>query len=237
MEPFKQLAVHYMCPFSQRVLFVAALKNLDVDIVEVDLMNPSEWFRDLNPSIEAPALKIIHGEKVIRLAQSHDISIYFNSFPGQNLYPMLGDHPDPTAKSEIDDFIKTKICKAGSYLYSVIYYGPNEEALKEFKKFISFLEELMENGQFLMEKQVGFREVSMADVMLYPFVERYVALEEHTRGALDNTPGLHKWFERMNEFSWIQKYKVPLHRHKKLYQIRTGPGDYQPFTLPITLYD
>ena len=239
MDTKTEMAIHYLCPYSQRVLFTSKFKDLNIELVEVDLANPSPWFLDLNPSVEAPALKITEGEKVTRMVQSVDISIYLNSFPGPNLYPTSSEDGEiiPQAKEEIDFFVRTKISRAGSYFYSVIFCEPEAKDLEDFKAFVGYLEGVMTNGQFVMKEKLGYEGVTLADVMVYPFIERYIAYEEHCKGALDNTPGMHQWFEAMNRFSWIQAYKVPDNRHRKVYEIRTSPGEYQPLRLPISFYD
>lgn len=239
MDIRMEMAIHYLCPYSQRVLFVSKFKDLNIEMIQVDLANPSPWFLDLNPSVEAPALKITKGEKVTRMTQSIDISIYLNSFPGPNLYPTsnLNGEIITQAKEEIDNFMRTKIARAGSYFYSVIYCRPDPKDLEDFKTFVGYLEGLMKNGQFVMQESLGYEEVTLADVMLYPFIERYIVYESHCKGALNNTPGMHSWFEVMNRFSWIQAYKAPDNRHKRVYEIRSSPGEYQPLRLPISFYD
>lgn len=233
-----ELAVHTLCPYSQRALYVAAFKGLQFDLIEVDLANPSEWFLELNPLCEAPALKVTRNGQVFKLTESLNVSEYLNSFPGRSLYPIWHGKIDPLEKGIVDVFVKNQLGTAGSYLYN-FFYCPNASAeqTQEFKNYLNTLNAMTENGNYFLHKTLGRNEMTMADVMIYPIIERYMAYKDFYQGLFEPYTSLLSWYNRMSAEPWIQAYKAPINRLQKIYHIRREPGDYRPLSLPSSLYD
>lgn len=232
-----ELAIHYCCPFSQRALFTASYKGLNLKIVEVDLSDPSDWFLDLNPLCETPALKLNQNGTIYKMTESLNVSEYLESLPGPNLYPYYQGTVDPLSKAAIDCFIK-KYYTQIFWLMSVIVFGnPTTENVREFSSYVDVFENNMEDGHYVMHKILGIDQITFADIMILPFIERFFAFKEHCRGVFDNRPGIEAWFKRISQEEWAKPYIVPERRLKKMYEIRMIPGEYRPLKLPVTFYD
>ena len=232
-----ELAIHPLCPYSQRALLTAAFKGVHVNIVEVDLAHPSEWFLDLNPLGETPALKITRNGQVFKLTESFNVSEFLNSYQGPSLYPIKDGAVDPLEKAQIDVFFKLQFSSIASHIYYSVFQDPTPEKLQEFRDFVNNLEVLMENGNYVAHTVIGRNELTIADVMIYPQIERYIAYKEHCHGVFDSAVGVMAWFEKMSSEPWVQAHRVSVHRLMKIYRSRREDTDYHPLTLPVTLYD
>ncbi|OMJ67810.1 hypothetical protein SteCoe_34932 [Stentor coeruleus] len=233
-----ELAVHTLCPYSQRALYVASFKSLKFDLVEVDLSNPSKWFLEINPLCEAPALKVTRNGQIYKLTESLNISEYLNSLPGRSLYPIYYGKIDSLEKGIIDIFIKNHLNTAGSYLYNFFYNkSATKEQTEEFRNYLNILNIMTENGYYFLHKTLYRNEMTMADVMIYPIIERYFAYKDFYQGLFEPYTHLLSWYNHMSSESWIQTYKAPINRLQKVYHIRREPGDYKPLVLPSSLYD
>ena len=231
-----ELAYHPLCPFSQRALFVADFKGIQVTKTLVDLANPSEWFLDLNPLQETPALKLTRNSEVYRLTESLNICEYFNSFPGPSLYPLLNGQINRLEKGIIDVFIKLHLSDFVYHFNNCLFNEPDAEKIQEFRNFITFLENHLEGGNYVMHKTLGRNELTIADVAIFSFVERLVAWKDHAHGLLNNASGLLAWYEKLSQEPWISANKVPLNRLHKIFEIRKQ-AEYKPLALPLEIYD
>jgi glutathione S-transferase len=229
-----------MCPYAQRALYTSSFKKLQVEIYHVSLAHPSAWFLEINPSGETPSCRVSSGGREFKLSESLNISEYLESFPGPYLYPRLPiGKREPLTKCLIDVFIKHQIARFCSTLYSIYY--KNEYSDDEKKEIIAAFLDInssVEKGRFVMHKVLHRIELTFADVMLLPFVERMSAfkddLPEFVR-LLDLT-SLWKWFDNMMEMEWTQEHRVPVHRLKNMFRMIKS-GEYSGLELPVTKYD
>ena len=82
-------------------------------------------------------------------------------------------------------------------------------------------------------------EMTMADILLYPFIERIWALrssflQEMTTGI--NLEGTWQWFHRMSSFEFIQRFRAPEHRLRKVISLIKAKK-YPGLVVPVTVYD
>ena len=235
-----ELVVHPLCPYAQRALYANSFKNSPAELVLVSTANPPDWFLDLNPLGEVPALKVTKDGQIIKLTESLNISEYFDSFPGPHLYPRLDSgEVDSISKCLIDMFIKNKIGRLISAFYSLIMqsaFTPEEqkeieEALKEFNDFV-------ENGNSVMHKVLNKNEINFADVMVLPFVERILIILETAPDFVRNLDlgNLNLWYKNVGEQPWAVQQRAPPHQLKNLFN-QAQTGGYQGLELPLSKYD
>ena len=233
-----ELIAHPLCPYARRALYSLAFKGVPATITHVDVSKQEPWFLEINPLGEVPALKITSEGKLFKLSESLNVSEYFDSFPGPALYPRNPDGSlNALEKGLLDVFIKLQLSDLGSQFYN--YFIKEEpDAGKGFKEVLVQLNGYAENGNFLAHKLLGRNELTIADVIAFPFIETFFGLKQKAEDIWTevNPEGLTAWYAKLSEFPWIQAHKVPEHRfHKLLHLIKTG--QYSGLALPLFIYD
>lgn len=233
-----ELHVHYLCPYAQRALYVKAFKRIDCQVIEQDLSVKSESLYAVNPLGKVPALKIFEGEDIFNLYESFQVCEFLDSFPGPSLYLRTCQNFDPLCKALIDQKIKGDIDSFVSAFVPFWWKTPTAQDKTRAQNMIQQINKRLENGKFFMHEEFG-DVVTMVDIMLYPFIERVWALRESFLSEM--TTGLDlsntwKWFERMSGFEWIQQYRAPEHRLRKVIR-NIKENRYSGLALPVTVYD
>ena len=235
-----ELLVHPMCPYAQRALYTSSFKRIPVEIHHVSLANPSSWFLEVNPMGETPSCRVTHKGFVYNLTESLNISEFLESFPGHSLYPRTQDgERDPIAKCIIDVFIKIKIGRFASTLYSIYWKNEyNDDEKRELVEAFLDMNSCVEEGNFVMHKKLHKNEITFADVMLLPYVERMSAFKEVLPGFLKelNLDSLWRWFDNMMSFDWTREHRVPASRLLNMLRIIKS-GKYNGLDLPVSQYD
>ena len=233
-----ELHVHYLCPYAQRALYVKSFKGIDCRLIEQDLSMKSSSLYAVNPLGKVPGLRVVDEGTVYNLYESIQVCEYLDSFPGPCLYPRIGDMPDPLFKALIDEVINTEIGGFVSAFVPFWWKTPTEKDKVRARRMFSIINKRVEGGKFVMQEVLG-DVLTMADVMLYPFIERVWALregflEEMTTG--NDLSSTWKWFARMCEFPWIQQYRAPEHRLRNLIGL-IKKNQYPGLALPLEIYD
>jgi glutathione S-transferase len=234
-----ELVVHPLCPYAQRALYTSSIKQVPLSITEVSLANPPDWFLELNPLGEVPSCRVTRDGQVFKLTESLNISEFLDSFPGPALYPRLeSGEKDPVAKCLIDVFISHKVQRFAGAFYGAVYSSEqSDEEKKEIQEAFLLINSFVEGG-FAMHKILNKNELTFADVMLLPHVERLSAFRDQLPEfvkALDLTH-LWKWFELVTALEWTTQHRASISRLKKSLQIYKS-GEYKGLDLPVTLYD
>jgi glutathione S-transferase len=229
-----------MCPYAQRALFVVAYGQPDVELVEVDLANRSQEFKEANPNGKVPTLIVRVGDKTYNAYESMHVSEYLDSLGQRSLFP---DHPDPRVKSLFRSLIKLHLANIEPFIQSLpimFFRTPNERLVNKSKKTLRLLNNFyLAGGQFFMTPVTGHQEVTFADVMLYPFIERLIATKTSMAKGVyegENYASIKLWFDRMSQLDFIAKYAVPSHRIQNLY-LYVHSGSYRGLTMPLSTYD
>ena len=233
-----ELVVHPLCPYAQRTLYTSSFKSIPAEIIHVATFEPEAWFLDLNTLGEVPVLKITKGETVYKLTESLNISEYFDSCPGPALYPRASDGKvDPIKKGIIDVFIKNKIGRFISAYYSVMYWKPSEEEIAEFHQIFTEISGYLEEG-YILDKVFETHQITFADLMILPYVERIHALKDQFPENLhiDGLPVILAYYERVSAEPWAQTHKAPPSRLVNGLAKVKAHG-YEGLRLPITYYD
>jgi len=189
-----------ICPYCQKVQIALMLKNIRHEIEEIDLKNKPDWFFSISPSGTVPILKV--GEEII--SESEIINEYL-----EDAYPhtdsLRGKNAVQSAK--IRQWITWFNQKLVSHFYQLLKATDSTQQEEQARQLTGALY-LIEEGLFKKTHNLGpflfGGMLSLADISLYPFIERFVVLEVY-RGFIfpQDCVSLRTWFEKMKQIPEI----------------------------------
>ncbi|CAG4949990.1 unnamed protein product [Colias eurytheme] len=190
------------CPFAQRSVLALNAKNVDYEIVNIDLLNKPEWLPSKSSLGKVPALEISENVSVI---ESLIVSEYVDeAYPQRKLLPQ-----DPYRKA-----VDKTIVEMSGYIHSMFFkvvkgIPVTEDTINGFFNALTFIEnELKKRGStFLHGSEPGF-----ADYMIWPWFERMpVAAEFDKILILDEKkfPTLVRYVKDMEKDPVVKAYTVP----------------------------
>ncbi|WP_375514509.1 glutathione S-transferase family protein [uncultured Nostoc sp.] len=184
-----------VCPYAHRSRLVLQEKGIDFDLIEIDLQNKPEGFKDISPYGKVPA--IAHNNH--RVWESAVINEYLNEvFPNP---PLLPSSSIAKAQARIwIDFANTRFVPAFSALLRSPDIQQQEAAKEELSKHLEFIEnEAL--GKLSGEGPYWFGEsISLVDFTFYPWFERWPALKHHRGFALpEEFTGLRRWKKALKQ--------------------------------------
>jgi glutathione S-transferase len=202
------------CPFAQRTRMVLAEKNIDFDLLEVDVHNkPANW-QEISPYGKVPVLR--HGDTSVY--ESTIVNEYLDEvFPEP---PLMPDGAAARAQARIwMDYCETR-------------FRPLTTALvwerEDPKKLASNIEKLTEVLHFI--EHAGLRklsdgpywfgqQVSLVDFQYLPFFERFV-LYKHLTGFdwPADCSRLRAWFNTMSKSDSVRPTLRSLEFHLEKHQ-------------------
>ncbi len=183
-----------VCPFAQRTLILLAEKALAFEHLEIDLANKPDWFEDVSPYSKVPVL--VHGDE--RIYESAIINEYLNeAFPEPGFMP---DRPADRARARVwIDYDNVTFVPA---FYKVLLEtdADRRQALSDkITDGLLFLE-----TQALAARRQGpywlGEDISLADIAIYPHMERLAVLEHYRGISLPPSCGrLREWIATMQQ--------------------------------------
>jgi glutathione S-transferase len=193
--PELQIISATVCPYAQRTRMVLQEKDLEFEVVEIDLKNKPDWFNDVSPYSKVPVLR--HDGRTIY--ESAVINEYLDEvFQSPSMMP---DDAAGRAHARIwIEYCNSQFC---SLFYKVLL-SQDEVEQKELAEKITGVLHFIENeglaklqgdGDYWMGDAPG-----LVDFTFYPFFERFPALT-HYRGIPmpDDCPRLKKWLDVMSK--------------------------------------
>ncbi|KAG6444793.1 pyrimidodiazepine synthase isoform X2 [Manduca sexta] len=158
-----------LCPFAQRTILALNAKQLDYEVINIDLTDKPEWLTSKSAFGKVPALEIEEGvciyESLVTVEYLED------AFPQRPLFPQ-----DPVKKA----FDKIIVEASGPILtlYFKVMRFPdtiNDETISAYAKALAFIQDqLRDRGTtFLDGSEPGY-----ADYMLWPWFERIRKLDD-----------------------------------------------------------
>ncbi|KAK5639948.1 hypothetical protein RI129_010759 [Pyrocoelia pectoralis] len=151
------------CPFAHRARLVLLAKNIPHDIVNINLINKPEWYKDVHSEGKVPALDV--GSKVV--VESLDIADYLEEhYPTPPLYPA-----EPLAREQDKELIQ----KLGPIvsIFAKLILGQEKKSTREWLDELSPHLQVFENE--LKKRNTTFfggDNPGMVDYMLWPWGER-----------------------------------------------------------------
>jgi glutathione S-transferase len=189
-----------VCPFAQRVRMMLAIKNVDHDVVSIDLDNKPAGFNKISPHGKVPLLKL--GEH--SLWESGVILEYLeDQFPTP---PLLGQKPFQRA------MMRLWISDCGSTLipsFFAVLKNKDPELSEEKKEMFYACLYRLEHELLAIHSGQGpyfFGEKpSLVDICFYPFFERLPVLTHYRDVSLTSDYNrLNQWLRAMQELPAVK---------------------------------
>lgn len=189
-----------VCPFAQRTRLGLLEKQVDFELIEIDLDNTPDWFLEVSPYGKVPVLK--RDDDLIW--ESAIINEYLEEvYPDP---PLMPSRPGRRAYARFwIDFSNTKFVP---WFYKFLLEQRPErqqQRATELRDHFLFMEQ-----QGLNDPQAGpywlGDQLSLVDLAFYPFFERLPILEHYRGFSLpEECPRLSDWWATMRERPAVQQ--------------------------------
>ena len=216
------------CPFAQRAALLLIAKNVDFNIVNVNLKKKPEWFLEANPFGMVPTLVMPDNKSII---ESDICADYVDDVFGDEKLT----HQDPLKKAQ-DKVTVALFAKCWGAWYGIMFNEPGTEkynqAIQNYLTAYGRIEKLLKgkNTKFFF----GDEKPGMVDYMIWPFLERYgasIRMFPDTKLDAEVFPTVLAWRERMFQDPVVKTYLVPDEIHEGF--LKAGHGgkipDYDAF--------
>ncbi|CAG4947234.1 unnamed protein product [Parnassius apollo] len=155
------------CPYAERSVLVLNAKNLQYDLVHINLDQKPEWIFNFSPKGTVPALEYGQGKAIF---DSSIIIVYLDEkYPDVPL-----QSTDPLRRAE-DKMLVEKFAGAQSAYYTAAFNAPalRPDMVETYHKGLEMLQKEIENRgtKFLHGNDPG-----LVDYTIWPFLERFLAL-------------------------------------------------------------
>lgn len=189
------------CPFAHRARLVIAHKNIDADIVNVNLGEKPDWYLALNPLGQVPCIQL--DEKRPSIPESLIDADYLDDVYQENRLTPLDPYTHAQQKLLVEAFGKKAIMP--------FYAFAKEPKAEQQEAFAKGLEEAVEQRiTFGADEYFGGAQPAMCDFMMWPFIERITMLQEHFDFKLDAArfPKLIAYMALMNKHPTVVKAAI-----------------------------
>ncbi|XP_047517316.1 pyrimidodiazepine synthase-like [Pieris napi] len=210
------------CPYAQRSVLALIAKNVEYEIVNIDLVNKPEWLKSKSPLGKVPALEIADG---VCITESLIVSEYVDEVFSQR--PLL---PKDSLKRAKDKILVEMISPMHAFLFKILRAPDtiNEDTIKNYNAVLQLIEDELKQRRttFLDGTEPGY-----ADYMIWPWFERVpVAIEFDSRIAIDDKkyPSLVQYIRNMQKDPVVKEYIISNDIYKKFFEsYKTGAPDYE----------
>lgn len=202
-----------LCPFVQRAVIVLKCKDVDFDVVYIDIQNPPSWFKEISPLGLVPILKV--GKDV--LFESAVIQEYLDEITLPSLQPR--------------DLLKKAKNKAWISFGSDILFAlhalqtTRDKALFDEKK--SVIQQKLKQLETEHSGDLYFNgpDINMIDAAYAPLLMRLRLLQQLTGiDLLEDTPKLQSWADEVLAQECVQNSVVPDFAKLFKHMIRNADG-------------
>ncbi|XP_026325124.1 pyrimidodiazepine synthase-like isoform X2 [Hyposmocoma kahamanoa] len=191
------------CPYAQRINLVLLAKQLDYEVVNINLRDKPEWLTAKSRFAKVPSLEI-----------AEDVCIYESLVIVEYLdevYPQRPLIPKDPLKKAYDKIIIEAIAPVQSFIFKLMISPESitEDQVVAFHKALKFVDEQLESRgtRFLDGSKPGF-----VDYMIWPWFERMLTFKEKDdRAAIDGQKYklLAKYADDMLQDPVVTQYLVP----------------------------
>jgi glutathione S-transferase len=175
-----------ICPFVQRSVILLKEKNIDFDIVYIDLNEPPEWFLTLSPTGKVPILEV--DGKV--LFESAIISEYLDEVNPPSLHPA-----DPLEKAQNRAWMEFTSPLYMSFFKLMISKTKKAgaEVVLDINKQLATLDKIKINTPWFNGDNFSMVDISVAPLfMRLDFLKRHFNLD-----LLDSRKNLQTWSDKL----------------------------------------
>lgn len=217
LPPFNgKLRVYNMryCPYAQRTILALNAKQIDYEVVNIDLIDKPEWLTTKSAFAKVPAIEI-----------AEDVTIYESLVTVEYLdevYPKRPLLPQDPLKKALDKIIVEASAPIQSLFIKILKFSDtvNEEHVAAYHKALDFIQEQLKNRGtvFLDGSEPGY-----ADYMIWPWFERLRAFAHDERVRLEPSKYslLLEYIDNMLKDSAVSQYLIPLEILAKFHEAYT----------------
>ena len=181
-----------VCPFAQRCRLALAEKGFNYELIDIDLRNKPDWYKKVNPSGFVPALK--QGEFIV--TESLVINEFVNDLADTPpLFPKTVQQ-----KALARRFIASTDTSFVPSFYQLLKAQTKKDQAKARNKMLEALRHINEALKTSTGPYLFGGEISLADIAIYPWFERWAVLK-HYRGLTvpDTMNTLQEWITTMHK--------------------------------------
>ncbi|MBX3167112.1 MAG: glutathione S-transferase family protein [Candidatus Eremiobacteraeota bacterium] len=180
-----------VCPFAHRCRLALRLGHLEHERVEIDLADMPDWYRHISPNQKVPLLE--HNGH--RIWESAIINEYLaDVFSDRGLLPH-----DPLLRAKF----RLAVDWAGNAVIPTFYQvlrNEQADAAERLHQAIADMPQWMSlEGPFWLGEQP-----SLADAAIYPWFERWIALEHYRDFRAEWPTRVESWLETMRAHPLVQ---------------------------------
>lgn len=191
------------CPFAQRTMLAILAKQIDCDVINVDLADKPEWLTSKSPFGKVPALEIDDSKTICE-------SLITVEYLDQ-VYPQRPLLPKDPYQQAIDKIIVQSTGPIESLYIKQVKFPESitEDNYIAYHKALQFIED---NLKIRNTKFIGGNEPGYADYMIWPFFERLRLFDNHDKMRIDESkyPLLVEYVKNMLNDPTVMEYQVPL---------------------------
>jgi glutathione S-transferase len=211
------------CPFAHRTRLVLTQKGVDFELQEIDLQNKPSWFTAVSGYGKVPAIE----HQGLRIWESAVINEYLDEvFPSP---PLLPKAPGPRAVARIwIDWANTRLAPPFGALLRGASEALREGARRELLAALEVLDgegfaKTSGSGPFFFGAAPG-----LVDFTLYPWFERWPALDQIERGRGADLPiaseRIATWLSRMAELPAAKAHQSPVAFYVERFRAYAAPA-------------
>lgn len=210
------------CPYAERSVLVLNAKNIQYDLVFINLDHKPEWIFNFSPKGTVPALEYEQGKGIF---DSNIINYYLDE-----KYPEISLQSTDPLKRAQDKMLVEQFAGAQSAYYTAAF---NAAALQPnmVENYHKGLELLQKELQSRGTKYLNGEEAGLVDYTIWPFLERFEALPllGHSDFAIDKDKYgvLVSYIEAMRNVPAVKSYALAPDTHAKFTESRVkGDANY-----------
>lgn len=190
-----------VCPFAQRTLILLKEKNIDYELIEIDLKNKPSWFLEISPYGKVPLIK--HQNKYL----------YESSIINEYLEEVFVAPPFLASDPMIRAHMRIWIAYCNSDFVPAYY----KLLISQEKDKYPALRDTLINSLYFIERE-GFEKcgsdgdyffgskLSLVDITYYPFFERFITNEYYRDTKIpDDCKRIRKWIRLMQERNSVKE--------------------------------
>ena len=192
------------CPYAQRTILTLLAKQVPFQVVNIDLKNKPEWF-----------LQQTWGQvSVVRYKGHFIMESLINSDFIDELFPDTPLHPRDPAEKAKGRLRVEKFCKLTSPFYKIYYPGTAEQRRLSWDQLLARLGDMDAELRELGTTFFGGSRPGMADLMVWPWVERLPMLaacwpEDKVKYKVPATLRHYAaWVRAMREVAAVKEYSL-----------------------------
>jgi len=204
------------CPYAQRTLLVLEHFKIPHEVVNINLKSKPDWFLARTSLGLVPVLE--QDDKIV--LESAICDEYLDEVYGKHsLLPQ-----DPYLKARAKIMTERFSSKVTPKYYSILRASSEEDKIKQLLELQNALKPFEEE---IHETYFGGSEPSMVDYEIWPFFERFPAVQKvHGVDPLpgDKFPKLSKWVEAMKKLPAVKEVYHDPDRHAVFIKSYIGGG-------------